>query len=194
MSIHISTGNSKLGKIANISLPPGKACGKGVPCFACGKCYALKAARQYPGTRKAWGDNLAAWRRSPSKYFTDIDAWITKHRPKYFRWHVAGDFQDQVYVQRVADMAFAHPGTEFLAYTKRHDLRMPWHTDNLTIIRSMWPGWGATNGWTGPCAWMQDNTEDRVPKNAFVCPGKCGPCEYKCWGGLEGRDVVFNIH
>jgi len=50
--VKISNGNTKLGRIPNISLPPIKACGKDVPCKS--DCYALKAYRQYPATRKAW--------------------------------------------------------------------------------------------------------------------------------------------
>ena len=48
----ISSGNSKLGNIPNISLTPIKACGN---CSACSAdCYALKAYRMYKGTKASW--------------------------------------------------------------------------------------------------------------------------------------------
>lgn len=194
--IHISPGNSKLGKCANISLPPGRACGKAVPCFTCkGGCYAKKSYRMYPSTKKAWDDNLAERRKDVDKYYNTIEEWIITHEPEYFRWHVAGDFLEQRDISWVASIALHNPLTQFLAYTKRHDLVTQFAgggPENLTIIRSMWPGWGTTVGWTGPVAWVQNGEEPRIPANAFICPGKCGPCGYMCWG-LEG-DVVFNVH
>ena len=32
MHVHIAPGNDKLGGIPNVSLTPGEACGRGVPC------------------------------------------------------------------------------------------------------------------------------------------------------------------
>jgi len=50
MKISISDKNSKLGKIPNISLTPIASCPN---CSTCkSKCYALKAYRQYPASKK----------------------------------------------------------------------------------------------------------------------------------------------
>jgi ferredoxin len=182
----ISKGNSKLGAIPNISMTPIKACAN---CSACRReCYALKAYRQYPATRKAWDHNLAHARRDPRTYFAQIHSWIACHGPEFFRWHVAGDILSQSYLEHMSQVANCYPGTRFLCFTKRGDLDYSRVPDNLRIRFSQWPGShriGALN------AWMQDGTETRIPKNALKCPGSCADCK-ACFNNT--KDVYFNKH
>ena len=88
--VSISKGNRKLGGVMNISTSPRKCCPVGVPCAHKG-CYALKAYRLYPGTRKAWSRNERVAKRHPDSYFRQIAARVADVKPRLFRWHVAGD-------------------------------------------------------------------------------------------------------
>jgi hypothetical protein len=195
----ISDGNMKLGKIPNVSLTPCKACSPDAPCKK--KCYAMKAYRMYPLVRKAWDINTKEVATNREKYFADIRKFLAKKKPKYFRWHVAGDIPDVEYLGQMIQIAYEFRETKFLAFTKRHDIIEKYFGDdaplNLEIVMSMWPGWGkATAGKAQGFrrAWMQDGTETRVPKDAIECPGFCENCGM-CWSlGKLGRDVVFNAH
>jgi len=201
MSVHISHGNRKLGKhIANISLPPGATCPKGVPC-ANSSCYAHKAWRQYPNVRRAWGENLAEYVMNPRGYFAQITDYLWKHRPERFRWHVAGDIPNQEYLDYMKLTARLHRLTQFLCFTKRYDYDYGGLPSNLSIIISAWPGYGivhvpysseggGTRG-TLPIAWCQDGSETRIPLGAYECPGSCETCAH-CW--TTTRDVWFHKH
>jgi len=199
VTVHISRGNSKLGKhIANISLPPVATCPKGVPC-ASGSCYAHKAWRQYPNVRRAWGENLAELVMNKDRYFVDILKWIWANEPEHFRWHVAGDIPNQEYLDVMAHLAWlTRRRTRHLAFTKRYELDYGDIPENLSIIISAWPGYGVIHvpcarSPTGflPIAWCQDGTETRIPLDAVECKGKCDACLY-CWTAT--RDVWFHKH
>jgi hypothetical protein len=186
----LSPGNMKLGKIHNISLPPIKTCVKGVPC-ANGKCYALKAWRQYPAVREAWQNNLQCYIEDPEGYFKEIWKYIWKRRAKYFRWHVGGDIPDGRYIDGMIEVANMCPSTQFLAYTKRYGyfpLRLP---DNLRLVVSAWPGHPLPRNLGAPVAWLSH--DHRIPRNRDIieCPNNCDKC-LQCFGTT--RDVVFHIH
>jgi len=75
--IHISNNNSKnVGP--NFSIVPIKDCPNCKFCLK--KCYALKALRQYPGTRKAWGDNSRAV-RSGKAWMREMIAYLASKVP-----------------------------------------------------------------------------------------------------------------
>ena len=119
--VSISKGNRKLGGVMNISTSPRKCCPEGVPCASKG-CYAFKAYRLYPGTRKAWSRNERVARRHPDSYFMQIAARVAKDRPRLFRWHVAGDILCTDYLRGMCRIADANPHTHFLAFTKAFDI------------------------------------------------------------------------
>lgn len=189
MKVTISTGNSKIGKIANVSLTPLLSCNHDCDCKK-GDCYALKAWRMYSTCREAWGDNLATYENKPVLFFWQIRKYIEKKKPNYFRWHVAGDIPDQYYFDAMEIIASRFPKTKFLAFTKRHDLNFDGLPENLKIIFSMWPNWGNTKK-KAQRAWMQDGTETRIPADAVECSGKCDECLI-CWN--NDADVVFAKH
>jgi len=190
--VTISTGNSKLGSIPSVSLPPGTSCIAGAPCRR--ECYANKAMRMFPSARAAWRKNWRLQRDRRDDYFADISEYIETRAPRYFRWHVSGDIPDQDYLQRMFATARAFPETRFLAFTKRHGLDFRGRPKNLVIVLSMWSG-GFGNVRKGlPRAWYQDGTETRVPADAVECPGNCEHCGM-CWAlPTLGRDVVFHKH
>jgi hypothetical protein len=190
----ISPGNSKLGRIPNLSLIPGKDCGD-VPCKR--DCYALKAWRQYPEVKAAWSHNSHLAHSNREAFFADVESYLAKRMPRFFRWHVAGDILDQSYLGQMKRLARAYPATKFLAFTKRHDLAFVNLPENLAIVFSMWSGWGDVDHARKlglPIAWMQDGAETRVPANVLECPGNCETCGM-CWQLKKiGRDVVFHKH
>jgi hypothetical protein len=183
----ISPGNMKLGKISNISLPPIKTCVKGVPC-ADGKCYALKAWRQYPGVRKAWQDNLQCYIEDQDNYFAYIAGYIHSKGLKHFRWHVGGDIPDRDYLRGMIAVAAVSPDTLFLAYTKRYDYFPTDLPKNLRIVLSAWPGYPLPDA-NMPIAWLSH--DHRRVNGAIECPNNCDKC-LKCFGTT--KDVVFHIH
>lgn len=191
--IRIADGNSKLGKVPNISLIPGKDCGN---CQSCVKdCYAVKFWRMHPTVRAAWSANSELCHGDRNAYFDGVRAYLADKRPKYFRWHVAGDILDQDYLERMKAIARAFPQTSFLCFTKMHSLRFSRLPRNLTVVASMWPGLQPhRNVAKLPKAWMQDGSETRVPDDAVPCPGNCESCGM-CWAlPMLERDVVFHKH
>ena len=194
MKIKISKENRKMGYVPSVSLPPGATCRPGVPCVP--QCYANKAWRLYPSVRAAWQSNLDLYLDSPVGYFTQLSAWLQKHKPKYFRFHVAGDIPDTLYLTGMRRACLDIPETKFLCFTKRFQFDFKHLPSNLQVVLSMWPGMDLP----GPelahmsRAWCRDGTETRVPETAIECPGGCDGCG-ACWGlSQKGLDVVFDLH
>lgn len=90
----LSHGNTKLGNITNINLPPILSCAYGVPCSSSG-CYAKKAYRQYPNVRNAWNWNFNLYKTDSNDYFASIIKQLKRKRHlDRFRWHSSGDILD----------------------------------------------------------------------------------------------------
>jgi len=194
-NVKISGGNTKVGRIPNISLPPGCGCPSDAPCRA--SCYAQKAWKQYPQTRSAWKRNWSLQRDDRDTYFDSVLNYLRAKRPKLFRWHVSGDIPDQNYLDQVIAVARLTPETRHLAFTKRHNLNFEKANkiNNLSIVLSMWNNYGNTRK-RMPRAWMLDpaDPDPRIPRSAIRCPGSCETC-FKCWILKDiKRDVVFLKH
>lgn len=199
MRAHISSGNSKLGRIPNISLPPVSSCPADIPCAASSCCYALKAYRMYPSARAAWDENYAYYRQDPGGYFHEIAGWIARRHPAHFRWHVSGDIPDQGYLDRMKETSTLFPRLRFLAYTKQYRLDYGGLPGNLRILVSAWPGYGIVRIGDLPVAWCQDGSETRIPRDAIECRATMGgmhrkTCDacYICWN--TKRDIWFRKH
>ncbi len=194
----VSPGNRKLGQIMNVSLTPILCCPKRVPCARDG-CYALKAYRLYPGTRKAWTRNARIARTDPKSYFSQIATIIADNRPRHFRWHVAGDILSVNYLHQMCKIAEHNPQSQFLAFSKAFDVVNRYEKGrelphNLVIIFSAWPEMRMPNPHRHPIAWMQDGREHRVPENAIRCPGNCESCGMCFELPRLKSDVVFGKH
>ena len=194
--VKISTGNSKMGKVASVSLPPIKACGN---CKQCAKrCYALQQYRQYPLVKKAYDNNFDLVKNERTEYFRQIDGYIKYKRIRLFRWHVSGDILDKVYLQEVVDIANNNEDTQFIIFTKMYDLfdnyKIKLHPKNLTIIFSAWPGLKMNNPHKFPVAYMKDQEgKAKIPKEAKECKGNCEKC-LMCFNLKLGESVYFNEH
>lgn len=190
--VSISDGNRKTGAVPSVSLLACESCPKNAPCKA--DCYVVRNMYWRDTIKNAHASNLKLARVDPGSYLDAVMVYLERKAPRLFRWHISGDMLDQDYVDGVVYIARAFPEIRFLAFTKRHDLDYRGAPDNLTIVYSMWPGWGDADTVKGPRAWMQDGTETRVPADAIECPGNCETCGM-CWSlpSLK-RDVVFHKH
>jgi len=181
-----------MGKVLNLSLTPGASCAPGVPCF--GDCYARKSAKRSKQARAAWEHNFNLWKSDPREFERSVVEQIEKKQPKFFRWHVAGDIPDAMYLAMMYRVACRFKRTKFLAFTKRYNLVRELPPANMSIVLSAWPGYEIHNPLNLSVAWMQDGTEQRVPQGSLECPGGCDECGM-CWSlNVIGRDVVFDKH
>jgi len=186
MKVFISKGNSKLGTIPNVSLPPVITCEINPPCAE--KCYAKKFYSGFAAHKVAplWDANYAAYLYSPDEYFESIISQLSimkNHR--LFRWHVSGDIVDSRYLEGMIEVSNAIASMDFLAFTRR-SWAFGRQSKNLNIVRSLWL--------TDPVAdpyypWLKV-----IPKGVTAtCTGSCSSCG-DCWHleGGEGRTV--NLH
>jgi len=191
--IRISLGNNKLGKIPNISLPPIITCKKNAPCTK--TCYASKAWRLYPNTRKSWTQNLTLFTEDHKNFFNQISYYLNVNNPKHFRWQCAGDIVNKTYFTGMIQIAKDYPKTKFLVFTKQYNIiRKRKIPSNLQIVLSVWPKIQITKI-NLPKAWFQDGTETRYSeKNTIKCPGHCEGC-FNCWNLTKlNKDIVFIKH
>ncbi len=196
--VKISTGNSKMGKVASVSLPPIKACGN---CKECAKrCYAKQQYQQYPNTRKAYDNNFELAKNERTEYFKQIDGYIKYKRVKLFRWHVSGDILNEGYFKGLVEVTDNNKDTKFIVFTKMYDLVNSFYKNNcyipnnLTIIFSAWPGLKMDNPNKFPVAYMKDQAgKAKIPANAKECKGNCEKC-LMCFNLKHGESVYFNEH
>ena len=206
----LTTGNTKLGRVLNISLPPPASCDLTMPCFAKG-CYAMRSCYGlYPEVRTAWDGNMRVWREGgPLGYFSAVREAVAKAKPELFRWHVGGDIPDNgydgegdAYAGGICAVADDFPDVRFRIFTKRYavvrrNAKMLKSCPNLTVSLSMWPGvkcHAATlKAWSA--SWVRDpkNPDPRIPADAKECSGRCDTCQL-CWGLKPGESVVFDKH
>lgn len=180
-AISISSKNSKMGHVSSISLLPVTDCRN---CTICKRtCYAVKIMKLRPNVRGAWHRNSTLAYKHRDEYFKRIAGYLELARPRYFRWHVAGDIKDQDYLDRMKELARKYPTTKFFAFTKSYDLAFRRLPKNLKIRVSRWPGdeddydaIATPSARRLPQAWMQDGSEDRIPSDALECPGGCDAC------------------
>lgn len=204
--VKVIAGNTKLGKIPNLSLLPCVTCAKDAPCRNKG-CYAKKL--MYPSVRKAWTHNtrLAG---NPVEFFADLREQFASRTVGWFRFFVSGDCPSYSFFCKMMEFVGEFPDTKFLIFTKRYGWANQWlrkHTrpENATILFSAWPGYKMDNPNKLPVAWIRDGeskrrglvrvgVDNRIPKDAIECPGGCEHCGM-CWNLPKlGRDVVFDKH
>jgi len=197
-SVHISIGNSKIGKMFNFSMPPGKTC-SAAACATCFKngCYACKSYRQYKNVRAAWDENYNYFKADPAGAEGDVVEFLRKHGHKasYFRIHVSGDFFNREYFNAWVRIAKQFPAIKFLAFTKQFDNIDPAALPtNFALRLSDWPGVDipADLAEVLPVAYLNDGTRPADTfKNAYTCPGSCATCKH-CFDSTS--NTVFHKH
>ena len=195
--VSISAGNTKMGAIPSVSLPPVITCAKGCKCAQ--KCYAAKLCRIRKSVREAYQRNLDILTSNPAAYWQQVKAaaMITK----YFRFHVSGDIVDSDYLNNMVEIAREIPGTKFLAFTKQYSLVNEYADTeeipaNLKIIFSAWPGMPMDNPHNFPVANVI--FKGQQPADDWkICGGNCMECACKgigCWELSKGEQIAFYEH
>ena len=204
LTVSISKGNSKIGKVMNVSTMPVITC---LNCGVCRNiCYAMRSATQYTTAREAWCKNSALAMFARDEYFTQISAAMSRRRTnKFFRWHVAGDIPDYAYFCRMVDIAKAHPDFIIWTYTKDYWLinryvrehgndRKTAIPGNFSIMFSAWDGCKMNNPFGFPVFnFVATGTEDKAPKYRF-CPGNCDICKANHMGCPYGENMNAKEH
>lgn len=196
--VSISKGNSKMGAIPSLSLPPIITCNPNVPCFK--KCYAAKLCRIYPTVKKAYENNLNILNSRPSEYWQQVRT--AAKMARYFRFHVSGDIPDIMYLAEMVSTAESIPGTQFLAFTKQYDLvntllnDIRFFPENLKIIFSEWGNLTIPNPHNLPTAAVIFKGNE--PADDWkVCGGNCTECACRgvgCWELKKGETIAFYEH
>ena len=197
LNVTISKGNSKMGLIYSVSVPPVITCRKDAPCQK--GCYALKGSFLFPNVINSYKHNLELFLEHPM----DFELSILKQLPMYgvFRWQVAGDIVNLEYFEMMIRIAKKLKNVKFLAFTKKYELvndyianggKIP---NNLKIVYSAWNGLEVINPTKFPVAYVRDekNLDPNIPKTALPCSGDCSQC-LVCWGLRKRQSVVFHKH
>lgn len=206
--VSISTGNSKIGHVMNVSLAPILTCG--AMCKHCIRfCYDIKACLQYPSVLLARARNTALALYNRTEYFAQIEKAIARRRTNfYFRWHVGGDVPDYDYFDNMARIAIKFPYFTFWTYTKQYHIVNKWIKengmlpDNLCIMFSAWKTKDENgniiavpfpNPYDMPVFTVRF-AEEAEPKNMFKCPGNCNICKANQTGCIGRQDTYANAH
>jgi ferredoxin len=202
--IHISGGNSKLGSIMNISLPPVVTCSN---CGSCSKyCYAVRSYNRFTGTAAGWNENYLLFLTDPDRYFKEISDAVKLQR--FFRWHVAGDIVNGLYFAGMIKVAIENPKVEFLAFTKAYQIVnaaiaagivIP---SNLHLLFSASPGVEMPNPYNIPECHINfadpaQNTYCGGAEYEYHCTGNCTECAVNgcgCFFLKPGDVTIINQH
>ena len=182
-AIKITEGFTRTSKMPGLSYSlPAWECKTGsklrkVKGSVCASCYALKGNyTRYPAIKAAQYRRLEAMKHPD--WVTAMAAVIK--RQKWFRWHDAGDVQDQQHLQKIFEICRLTPETNHWlptreAWIKDHLASKP---DNL-VIRFSPP----MVNQRAPESWPHSSMV--VDKGFHTCPapaqgGKCLDCR-QCW-------------
>lgn len=197
----ISRGNTKMGSIQSVSLPPIVTCRSGCACAK--KCYAAKLARLRETVRESYNRNLRILQNNEEDYWQQVRFAVAT--TKYFRFHVSGDIIDDSYFNHMVDIASTYPTTEILCFTKQYEIvnrfidaggKIP---SNLHLVFSGWPGVKMENKHCLPEAHVifKDGATTANMDIAKECSGNCTECALVgegCWTLRKGDQVVFKEH
>lgn len=202
LHVSISRGNSKMGSIPSVSLPPIITCSKEA-CKHCGKkCCALKIAKLRPKTvGAAYQRNLDILQNDPDKYWREVNAALSINR--FFRFGVSGDIYDKEYLAKMCESARKNPHCQILCFTKKFDLvneylsehRLP---KNLHLIFSAWRGMEMSNPHNLPEAHVLFKDGFTTAKDgAKYCSMNCYECAIEgrnCWTLQKSEQILFREH
>lgn len=202
--VSISEGNTKMGKVASVSLLPILTC-PGRCNGTCGeKCYAKKLAILRPSVAKAYARNTAIARLAPFSFFKAVEE--AMRRSKYFRFHVSGDIPNREYLNYVRTMCKMIPTCEVLMFTKRYELvnsliedygKLP---SNLHCLFSGWTNLFPTEGGYNPNRLPETTVyakDEDIRPEWTLCGGNCLDCAIHdggCWNAKPGETIAFKIH
>lgn len=201
LHVSISHGNSKMGAVSSVSLPPVKTCSPEAVKFCGRKCY----VRRYVGRRKtvrdAYERNLYILQNDSVKFWREVNAAIAM--TTHFRFGVSGDIYDLPYLLNMIYVTEKNPHCEILCFTKKYDIvnfHLKYHDlpANLHIIFSVWKGLPMENPYNLPEAhvFYRDGTTT-AKDGARYCSGNCYECAMtnaNCWSLKKGEQIIFKEH
>lgn len=203
--VKIVGGNHKIGSIPAFNLPPLETC---TNCAACSRhCYACKDYLNYrvKAVSTNHARNLAALQHDIKQAQADIEKYIEKNKPAFFRIHSSGDYHVKIngdmyrYARMWYEIAKKHPGTRFLAFTKDYNVarEVPFDTlNNFSLVLSEW-----RDDLTAPAdlkkRYRTSRAVDEIADartDEMICPGNCETCG-ACWALKDiNKNVAFEIH
>lgn len=204
----ISSGNRKIGRVMNVSLMPIRTCHN---CSECKLyCYDIKACLQYPDTViGARMRNTILLEIDRDEFFRRINEKMSRRRKnKFFRWHVAGDIVDLDYFVRMVENAKKHPDFIIWTYTKNYAVVNEYCEiygrdaipENFHIMFSEWDGMTLDNPFSFPVFTCKMKDGNKNHPNAeyfdslYKCPGNCDLCKAHKLGCIGGMDTYCDEH
>lgn len=202
--VTISAGNSKMGKVASISLLPVLTCPARCNGTCGDKCYAKKLAILRPSVARSYARNTAVARLAPEAYFKAAREAMKSAR--YFRFHVSGDIPNPDYLREAVRSCLDNPHCEVLMFTKRFEM-VDYYIEksgplpgNLHCLFSGWtnlfPTEGGWNPFRLPETTVYTKDEDIRPEWT-LCGGNCLDCAIHdggCWAAKPGDTIAFKMH
>ena len=127
LTMSISQGNRKVGKIDSFSLPPVDSCVNSKTCAVfvdeqgkTHKCYAVQPYIQYKQVKAAYDRNFELVKENLAELKKQLLKYFRRYNRRLFRIHVSGDFPNVEYVQMWIDVIAANPQIKFMAFTKAY--------------------------------------------------------------------------
>lgn len=202
--VTISAGNTKMGKVASVSLLPVLTCPARCNGTCGDKCYAKKLAILRPSVARSYARNTAVARLAPEAFFRAVRKAMAK--AEYFRFHVSGDILNAAYFHEVIRSCKSAPDCHVLMFTKRFEMvnKYVWEggkiPDNLHLLFSGWTNLFPTeygyNPYHFPETTVYAKDEDLRPEWT-PCGGNCLDCAIHdggCWAAKPGETIAFKIH
>lgn len=206
LHVTISKGNTKIGKVMNVSIMPILSCGNCSQCMLF--CYDVKACIQYVNVLYARMKNLFLASVYRDRYFSEIDAAMNRRRcHKSFRWHVGGEIPDFDYFCRMVENAKRHPDFVIWTYTKMYHIVNKYCDlfgrdaipENFCIMFSEWDGTEMDNPYNFPiftCK-LKDGNKNHDPaffETLWKCPGNCDICKAAGRGCIAKESTYADEH
>ena len=203
--VSVSNGNSKIGKVMNVSTMPILACGN---CKECKNyCYDVKACVRF--VRNVLFNrmkNFLIAKYDRKRFFAEIRNKLAKRKKNfYFRWHVAGDVLDYEYFLEMVAIAKEFPYFRFWTYTKMYSIVNRYIAENgslpknLVVMFSEWDGVQLDNPYNNPTFSVKmangnKNHSVEYFDHIFKCPGNCDFCKTHHCGCVAGMNVYADEH
>jgi len=202
LKISVSSGNTKIGKVWNVSTAPVITCGNCKECIHF--CYAIRDIYHWGyeweenSVAKARALNTAILFNDREDFFNQLETFCSNRRKiKVMRLHVAGEMVDYDYFCRVVKLAENRPNWLFWTYTKMHDFVNRYIAENgslpnnLHVMFSHWMDCDIENPYNQP----EFRTVENVPENATnVCGGDCQYCLENKTGCPYGKSMLCKLH
>ena len=202
--VSISSGNTKMGKVASVSLLPILTCPARCNGTCGDKCYAKKLALLRPTVARAYARNTAVARFAPGAFFYAVARAMEK--VQYFRFHVSGDVLNSEYLRAVVSACVFNPHCQVLMFTKRFETVNQYIDKygplpkNMHCLFSGWTNLNPTEAGFNPHNLPETTVyakDEDIRPEWTLCGGNCLDCAIHdggCWAAKPGETIAFKIH